>query len=971
MKIYFLSIFLFCFSITHAQKGILTGKIVDQSSGESLIGAVVEIKKDSHILTGTSTDFDGNYSMEIEAGVYDISVSYLSYIRQTIHGAEIFPKQITHLEFSLQQESQNLSEVVVKAEAIRTTEVALIALQRQAYTIQDGISSQQISRTGSSNAAEAVRQMPGAVVEGDRYIVVRGLGDRYSISQLNGAILPGTDPYRNSTSMDMIPSQLIDNIISVKTFTPDLPGNFSGGLINVSTKGIPDRFNMSISFNTSYNSQSSLNENFQSPVEKGKYDWLGFDDGTRDQPTLLLDPSIREELSSSTYLEARRAENETIRNIFDETSKSLSTTFVPVKSSTPLNLGFNFSLGNRFRLFNKDLGFTLGINYASSYSHYDNGSVATYINTNTAFLFPFQNLSESKSVHNPNLGGLFNLTCKLSDNHIINGNIIFNNDAEIIASSQQGGYLGQISNSLAQFNTRSIEFIQRQMKYYQLGGRHIMPKLNNIMIKWNGALTGSFQHEPDVKYFAYTTVCGENGETGCEYYINNAEYAFPYHFFRKLIDKSFEGKFDFTLPLSTKRNVSNTNSFKIGGLYSSAQRDFEEYRYQLNNSGVPSDLNFNMFDGDFDSFFDPSNFGIIDTIFSPDGTVQRYVTGYHYINQINARNFYRGRTDVASAYAMLNWNITHKLKAISGLRMEATDIEVISRDTTVDVGQIKQADFLYSANLIYQINEISNFRLAATQTLARPNMRELAPFVQFDNKNGFFNVGNPNLKRTLIQNYDLRYELYPKSGELIAISGFYKNFSNPIIRAFNPKATIPELSFINVYRAIVAGAELEVRKSLHFIHRSLEDFYINTNLAIIHSEYRIPQEEIDNSKNIDPEYDQNTRPFQGQAPYIVNAILGYINPESGWEVALSYNVSGPKLYNISLFATPDVYEQPVSMLNLKIARRFAENYQMSLTVKNILNSVPSRVLHFNGKNYIAESYPIGRTIGASLTYQIR
>ncbi|MDQ3015554.1 MAG: TonB-dependent receptor, partial [Bacteroidota bacterium] len=287
------------------------------------------------------------------------------------------------------------------------------------------------------------------------------------------------------------------------------------------------------------------------------------------------------------------------------------------------------------------------------------------------------------------------------------------------------------------------------------------------------------------------------------------------------------------------------------------------------------------------------------------------------------------------------------------------------------VGQINLTDFLYSGNLIYALTEKSNLRVAATQTLARPNMRELAPFVQFDTKNGFFNVGNPSLKRTLIQNYDLRYELYPGAGELIAISAFYKIFDNPIIRAFNPRATIPELSFINVDKATVLGVEIELRKSLSFIQRNLKNFYFNTNLALIHSAYKIPQDEIDNSKNIDPEYAETTRPFQGQAPFIINAILSYINPENGLEVALAYNVSGQKLYNISLFATPDIYEQPVSMLNFKIAKRFAENYQVSFTAKNILDSISRKTLDFNGKEYVAEAYPMGRTFGISLTYQIR
>ena len=320
---------------------------------------------------------------------------------------------------------------------------------------------------------------------------------------------------------------------------------------------------------------------------------------------------------------------------------------------------------------------------------------------------------------------------------------------------------------------------------------------------------------------------------------------------------------------------------------------------------------------------------------------------------------------------MMTYSLTRSLKAVAGLRMEKTVMEVVSADTTAPIGHIDQTDYLYSMNLIYALSEKSNVRLYGSKTLARPNLRELAPFLQFDTKNGFFNVGNPDLKRTLIQNYDLRYELFPSQGELIAVSAFYKRFNDPIIRAFNPRATIPELSFINVDEAVVLGVELELRKELNIISPLLKNFYLNTNLALIHSTYDIPENEIENSKNIDPEYDQTERPFQGQAPFIVNATLSYIQPESGWEIALSYNVSGKKLYNISLFATPDVYEQPMSLLNFKLSKKIAEYYQVSFTARNILNAINEKTYDFHGKEYVAESNSIGRTFGFSLTYHLR
>ena len=717
-----------------------------------MIGAIVEVIQGETQVTGAATDFDGNYHIELAAGTYQVQINYLSYTKYLISDVVITGKEVTALDVALEPEAVSLGEIVVKAEAIRSTEVALIALQRNASSIQDGISSQQISRTGVSNAADAVRQMPAAVIQDGRFIVIRGLGDRYSLSQLNGVTMPSTDPYRNSSSLDLIPKQIIENIVSVKTFTPDLPGNFSGGLVNINTKSIPDKFNMSLEVSGGYNSQSSFIDNFQKHKVTGQYDWLGFEDGTRDQPELLAEnAAIRNQMSSSAYLEARQPGNDTARAIFHESSHQLSNSFTPVHGSTPVNTGINFSLGNRFPLFKNDFGFTLSLNYANQYQYYNDGIVATYINTNTDFLFPYQALGETKSVENPTVGGLFNMAYKLSDNHIISANAIFNNDAEITSREQAGTFLGQVSNSAAEFNTNTVEFTQRQVSNFQLGGEHVMPSLNQLQIDWSLATTRSFQKEPDLRYFAYTVDCVDDGsgEEVCEYYINNAEIAFPYHFFRELHDEGYEGKIDITLPFINGKNLPNANSVKVGLFHSTTDRDFEEYRYQLNNTGVLSTLNFTNFHGDFDAFWDLSNFGIVDTLFKPDGSINRYVTGYHYINQINAKNFYTGSSDISAAYAMLTYNLTRQLKAIGGVRVEKTDMEVISQDTSVAVGKIDQTDLLYSLNLIYALNDNSNIRLAGSRTLARPNMREMAPFTQFDTKNGFYNVGNPNLQHSI------------------------------------------------------------------------------------------------------------------------------------------------------------------------------------------------------------------------------
>jgi TonB-dependent receptor len=970
-----LSLFLLMLATTSgvlAQKGTVSGKIVDKATGESLIGVSIRAENPAgEAKGGAATDFDGNFSFAVEAGKYTMQISYTSYQKQTITDYEVKAGAVNTMDIALAEDNTTLLEVVIVATQVRNTDASLISLQRKSFSIQDGLSSQQITRSAVSNAADAMKQVPGAVVEGGKFIVMRGLGDRYSISQLNGITMPSTDPYRNSSSLDLIPSQMIDNIITLKTFTPDQPGNFSGGLVNITTKSFPDKFNVFFSLNTSYNTQATNIANFLGHgADAGERDWLGFDDGGRSIPTSLENEATRSLLSQSAYLSARNKDPQydNLRQVLNQTSRDLSNVFTPTQKSTPVNYGLNFSLGNNHKLGNNTLGYSFGVNYSREFNHYDNGVVNTYTNSGSS-LFAYQALTESKSTETPHLGGLANVSMKFGGNHSVSANVIYNNDTDIIGRRQSGSFSGQLSIPTATYITNSLEFIQRQYTSYQLSGKHNFPGLNNTEVQWSGSTNRSFQREPDTRYFAHIRY-EEDGET--YFAINDAEFKPPFHFFRDLKDESLEGKIDFTVPFLTKGVAGSSNVIKFGALYSNMSRSFSEYQFQhTRHGGVPSTISFNTFQGDFDGYFSYDNMGVIDTTLDSQGQVNRYTIGYHYINQINNKNFYEGNQDIAAAYLMSVYNIVPKLKVVAGARVESTDLFVESRDTLLAPSNLNLVDLLYSANLIYTLTEKSNLRVAASRTLARPNMRELAPFEQFDTKNGFFNIGNPNLKRTLINNYDIRYELYPNLGELIAFSVFYKSFTNPILRAFSPTATIPELGYLNIDEARVYGVELEVRKNLGFLGTFFEKFNLSTNFALINSVYDIPEIELNASRTIDPLYSQTTRPFQGQAPYIANAMLSYVDSEKGWESAISFNVSGPRLFNISLAAVPDVYEQPFPILNYTLTKRFADRFQVSFSARNLLNPLNRKTQPYRDVEYIGESLRIGQTFGLSVGYYVR
>lgn len=1018
MKNYYLkSTFLICFilqvnALVSAQNANIAGKIIDKQTGEEIIGAVVKIEGTN---TATTTDLSGNYSLKVPAGNHTIACNFISYRKIVVNNVAVKEGENITLDFTLESDNVEIKEIVIEAVQQRNTDASLISIQKKSFAVQDGISAQQMARTGSSNAAESMKQMTGANVEDGKFMVMRGLGDRYSIAQLNGLPIPSNDPYRNASSLDLIPSSFVDNIVTTKTFTPDQPGNFAGGNLNISTKSFPEKAYVTVNISQSLNTLSSLNSEFLT-YKGGSTDWRGVDDDTRKVPELVLNDSVRDMMNSSLYLSARKKSEdfEAQRQLFNNSAKAFSNNFIAEQtgntpsentfgyqikqvfglnnnfSKTPLNNNYSIAAGNRFVIGNTEIGMTVGANYQRNFTHYNDGEINTLINTNSEKLFAYQALKETKSIDNPQLGGLANLAVKIAKKHTIGVTGIYSNDAEKVARQQTGSFMGQLSDSRAQFNTNVLEFTQRELKTIVVNGNHSFKLLNGLDIDWSASNTNTRQYEPDLRYFAYTSVkdtadsVGANGDLvrylDTAYYMNNAEFAFPYHFYRDLKDKQQQAKIDFTL------NVNKSQSFKIkwGAYYSTAKRNFEEYRFQMNNSGIQSSqkLLLDSYNGDLNAFLDSDNFGITDTIRNSKGEITRYATGWHYINQVNNRNFYTGQQDIAAAYAMTVFSPFKNLKVITGARIESTNMNVASRDTNaifysidgdsiIDPGKLNLLDILPSINTVYALTEKSNIRLAYSQTIARPNMRELAPFEQFDTKNGFYNVGNPGLKRTLINNYDIRYELYTRPGEIIAVSAYYKTFHDPIIRAFNPKATIPELSYVNVDKAEVFGAEFEFRKSLDFISPFLHDFYFNTNLTLIKSRVDVPVKEIENSKNVDSTYNIESRPFQGQAPYIVNAILTYANTKIGHESSLSFNVSGPKLYSISLFATPDIYESPVPFLNFKTTQNLGKYWQVSFIMRNLLNSKISKTQVYKGQTYFAESYQIGRTFGLGISFKIK
>jgi hypothetical protein len=931
-------------------QGIISGTVLDKESGETMISATVLVEGTD---AGEVTDFDGKYQIKIDAGTYDIVFSYVGYPEMKIEGVVVKDGGVTVIDALLTMEKGGvqIEEIVVQAEAIKTTENAILVTRLNANRFTDGISQGEMAKLNISSADQAVAKVVGVSIA-DGSVVVRGLGDRYSTAQLNGASIPSANPYKNSVNLDLIPAGLLSNIITSKTFTPDQPGTFTGGNVNIETKSFPETKSFKVSLSTGYNTQSSFQNNFLTH-DGGDLDWLGYDDGYRSRSSLYDDENYADALLRSAGTKARNddAMAAKVEELYDATL----TNMVPTTTTTPMNHGIGFSFGNQYEVGGRDLGVILSANYSRSFRHYDAGlrnyalESTTSQNLNQNF-----NLGGTTSIESPTVGGMVGLSYKINPSNRISFNTLYNHSADKSTRSFSGEHNTYQVTFPEIFEFRELYWLERSLLNNMLLGQHLFGS-DGVKLEWIASASVAMQREPELRYFGNEFDPRDLDDPTDDRYAIRApsEYDYPNHFFRKLSDEQFEGKLDLTFPVL--HNLSKGNKIKTGILYSLKNRIFDERRYSVQEKSAEN------YNGDAAAFFSDENSGVIEK----DANV-RNVIGNYIVDDTRASNSYIGSEKVMAIYAMGTIKPIENLDIVFGTRLENASLPVESADSLYTAGKLS---VLPSINLRYALANKMNLRAAFTQTVARPNLRELAPFSNFDFRTGAFIVGNPKLKITSITNLDLRWEWMPRIGEILAISTYLKSFINPIVLVNLGKSN-PEFQYQNVDKAIVYGVELEYRKNLGFISPALNNFKLGANLSCIYSEVNIDAEELADIRSINPDA-SDKRTFFNQSPYIVNTNLVYSNSEKNIDATLSFNIFGDRLVIVGQEGTPDIFEQTRPKLDFTISKKIKENLSVRLSAKNLLDPEYKLQSSFNGNDYIYSNYNLGRTISMSLSYTIK
>ena len=906
-------------TISQAQKAKLTGKITS-SKNEALASVSLTLNSDKTQIS--KTDIEGRYSFTIDvAKNYTLVLTYVGYKNKTVQDIKATTaNEDLVVDVVLEEANSKLADVTVSANRSAnkgSTDNALISFQKNTNTVASVISAETIKRSPDRNTAEILKRTPGASIQEGKYIIVRGLADRYNQAMLNGILLTSTEPDRKTFSFDLFPSQIIDNIIINKAFVPELPGEWAGGLIQVNTKDVPTKNFFNVQLGTSANSLITGKDFFKD--KGGKTDWYGIDDGTRSLPTGYTTKSNFD----TSSIGAKTA-----------LGKTMSTNWAPIQTTAKPNINMQMNGGFAGTLWGKKIGGMIGISYANAYRFQDNVNNQNGI-SNEKFV-PITELKDSKYFQDINMGAIAGLSMFLNPLNKISYKAIVNVKTANTYNSRLG------TDFSRQDLVKGNEFIFGQNVFFtnQLTGDHSLS--SKLKFNWYGSFNILDSYSPDQRRITYT-----KSITGNDPYVLNISNTLSQQsgsrIFQTLSDYIYTAGGDLTF------KINQQNTIKAG--YMGQVKD-RLYDAQLFAITMPID-NASLRLLPAESAFVPDNYGT--------GTDNKFA-----FNSIQNRNFrYLANTILNAGYIQFDNKFSEGLRVVWGLRVENFDQLVGSVkkwDPRHTYSQV--TDYLPGVNATIKVGDKSNLRITGSQTVIRPELRELSALNIYDFELNASVSGNPSLKRTKITNTDLRYELYPAAGEMFTVGVFYKNFDNPIESIFQEAGGGTSLfSFQNVSKATAFGFEIEGRKKL------AKRFTLQANGSYINSKID------DAALNV-------SRALQGQSPYIINTGLLYDVVEKGFNATVLFNQVGKRIYLVGDIqagaGAPDVYENPRALVDFQISKKFSNNKaEIRFTISDILNQ---RQIFYQNNNSDTEydkandatrfSRKFGTTYGVTLNYSL-
>jgi outer membrane receptor protein involved in Fe transport len=894
-----LSVCLLISTALHASiidNGKVSGKVTDQKSGEALIGVTVIVQGTA---IGAVTDVEGHYILNVAPGTYTLEFKYMGYQTKAISDVVVKAGNPTSLAVIMDEpKSKDLREVVIRGSFKQETINALYTTQKNNASVSDGISADVIKKSPDRSTGEVLKRVSGTTIQDNKFVIVRGLSDRYNSAMIDNASLPSTEPNRKAFSFDIIPANMIDNIVITKSATPDLPGDFAGGVINITTKEIPEQHFIDISVGTGFNTASTF-QPFKSGY-RSSTDFLGFDNGARKLPSSF--PATNDILTNLSGAQVVAAE------------KSLNNNFAIKERNGAPAANVQATLGNHWTT-KKDAN--IGMIAAVTYSHTE------AVLKDVTRRYDNYDYTDNVYKYSSNLGAVMNFGYSAGKHKIVWKNL-YNRIFDDNLLLRTGDNLG----SSKFINYYAFDLIQKSLFKTAVEGDHQVGQ-GQSKINWLLSYNKVTNSQPDQRKVSYGRALSDptapmTADVNTIGKSNN-------RLFSDLDENIYIASANYTHPF---RFLNNKSSFKIGGLGQYRSREFHA-RY----IGLKLD---NIKEGSTDIAQRP-----ITTLYANDAIEN----GYYLLDDITASaDQYKATTLTSAGYLQLDNRLSDKLRLVWGVRVESFNLQLKSpvRNASIDLDNT-WTDVLPSANFTYSLNESSNLRASYYRTVARPELREIAPLSYYDYEMSSLINGNTNLIRSQIDNADIRYELFPKAGEIFSASVFYKHFKNPI----ESKVTSSGLSQYDVTpynypSAYNVGAEIEIRKKLGFIAENsfLKSTTFYANLAYIKSV--VQDNSVPNAKE---------RPLSGQSNYVINTSLSYALPNDKVSFNLLYNRIGQRLYLVGEGGGADgsgklgnIWESPRDLLDFQASVNVSKHSSFRLNVKDILNARYQFYYDQNGNN---------------------
>ncbi len=941
-------VFLFLSSGLAGQTGSITGTVKDKSNSEVLIGTTVQIDGST---TGTTTDINGQFILKnLKPGKYNLKVSYVSYSPEYIQNVNVEKDKTVNIDVELEANTVSLSDITVTAVRRTNTEISMITDIKASQFVSTGISGQQISKTLDKDASEVVKRVPGITIMDNRFLIVRGLSQRYNNVWLNNAATPSAEADVKAFSFDIIPSSMIENIMIFKSPAAELPADFSGGFVKISTKNLPEKNGFFLSYGTGISETTTFGE-FYRPLSSST-DWLGYDNGSRALPSDM--PSHLNQYELAT--------NPVIRERITSIGRELNNNWLPVSGTAYPDQKFLAGMNRKFRFGKATIGNITAVTYNLSNSsekiQNTDYSIYDYSLDKPSYLNQFTDQQFSNSAR---IAVMNNTSVSLGNDNRIEFRNLFNQagSSRYIRRTGREWY-----NNGRYIRSDELRYLSRSIYTGQLAGYHSFDK-GRTTIDWILGYASSNKKEPDTKRYRYLR--DESDEN--KYMLlfsDQPDLSSQSRMWINLGEHTISGLINFTRQLDLGRFKPE---IKAGLYIENKDRSFHA-------------RNFGYAKASLESVFGQTYLPV-DQIFTDENI--NLTTGIKLSEVTALSDSYTAGNNQIAGYLSAKIPAGNKINIYAGLRVEKNrqTLSSYKQASSVQVNVDRDTVNIFpSANVTYNLSDKSLIRAAYGMTVNRPEFREIAPFyyVDFEQNAGIY--GAPHIRQAYVHNFDLRYELYPDHGETFNIGVFYKRFINPIeqiILGNNPT----QYSFENVESANSMGIESELRKSLDFIP-GFRNFTAVLNASVIKSHVTFPYGSL--SRN---------RPLEGQSPYIINAGLYYQGESNGLMVSALYNIIGKRIVAVGRPSPnewediPDIYEMPRNVIDITISKTFGKRFEIKAGIKDILNekaehmqSIKTTVnmetyskganqgfKEFNRNQYTRIFYP-GRYFSLGITFRI-